>query len=329
MNDLHHSLYEDLAADLHRPLAAPAAAIFDHHMHLGEVRATRVYHECALAYGLEHALGIATLDQSRLMRRAFGDFFLFCGWPAVRDVELTPTIVDKCIREIEAQREAGFVALKFKIVPDNEGRAPRVWLDNPTLKPLFTRAEELGFTVQAHIAQPDAWFRKFYFNGEAGQKEHYFHQVEYLLDAHPGLTYVGVHMGGHPEDLDYLQKLIDDYPHFHLDTSATKWTIRELSRQHDRAREFFISNADRILFGSDLVVHNGVSPTYYTSRFHVQRTMWETDFRGRSMIKDPDSEAAPVICGLDLPGEVLKNIYWGNAARILGLEGAGEAPASR
>jgi len=322
VNDFHHSLYEDLAGDLHRPLAAPSAPLFDHHMHLGDVRSTRVYHECAVSYGVKRALGIASLDQARQIQDEFGDFFLLCGWPPVRDVDLTPALVDACISEIEAQREAGFVALKFKIVPDREGRAPRVWLDDPMLKPLFTRAEELGFTVQAHIAQPDAWFRKFYFNGEAGEKSHYFHQVEYLLDAHPGLTYVGVHMGGHPENLDHLQKLMDAYPHFHVDTSATKWTIREISRQHERAREFFTRNADRILFGSDLVVQHGVSPTYYTSRFHVQRLMWETDYRGRSMIKDPDSETAPVIHGLDLPGEILRKIYWDNAARILGLPAA-------
>ncbi len=319
MSEFHHSLYEDLAGALDEPLSAPPSPLFDHHMHLGDARATQVYHECALGYGVERALGIATLERAREIRHAFGDFFLFCGWPPIRDVNLTAELIDKCVREIEQQRDEGFVALKFKIVPDREGRAPRVWLDDPMLKPLFDRAQELGLAVQAHIAQPDAWWRRFYVDGRAGHKGHYFHQVEYLLDAHPGLTYVGVHMGGHPENLAYLQQLIDTYPHFYVDTSATKWTIREISRQHERAREFFIRNAGRILFGSDLVVQAGVSPTYYTSRFHVQRMMWETPYNGRSMIRDPDSETEPVICGLDLPAKVLKHIYWENARRILDL----------
>ena len=174
--------------------------------------------------------------------------------------------------------------------------------------------------MQAHISQPNAWFEKYYTAERAGRKDDYFRQVEHILAAHPRLVYVGVHMGGYPEDLGYLQRLMDTYPNFNIDTSATKWAIRELSRRHDEAREFFIRNADRILFGTDLVVQKSISPTYYTSRFHVQRTMWETSEKTPSMIKDPDSETPPAIHGLGLPEETLRKIYWGNAKRMFRLE---------
>ncbi len=320
MARLHSSLYRELARELKTPPAKPPVAIFDHHMHLGDVAGTRDYVAAAGAYGITGALGIASIEQARSIRAAFGNYFEFCGWPPLRDVVLSAAYVDACIREIEEMRGEGFRALKFKIVPDRAGRKPLVWLDDPLLKPLFTRAEELGFVVQAHIAQPDVWFDKYYSNGEAGLKEHYFHQVEYLLDEHPGLTYVGVHMGGHPENLDYLDELMECYPHFHIDTSATKWTVRELSRQREKAREFFIRRADRILFGSDLVVHAGAEPSYYTSRFHVQRRMWESDYRGRSMIRDDDSDGVAMMHALDLPSDALEQIYRKNAARILSLE---------
>ncbi len=319
MTEFHRSLHEDLAAELARVPTAPLSPIFDHHMHLGDVGETRVYVEAAKAYGVTGALGIASIAQARQMKAAFGGFFEFCGWPPLRDVVLSASYVDACIREIDVMRAEGFKALKFKIVPDRNGRKPLVWLDDPPLKPLFTRAEKLGFVVQAHIAQPDVWFEKYYSNGEAGAKEHYFHQVEYLLNEHPGLTYVGVHMGGHPENLDYLDGLMERYPHFHIDTSATKWTVRELSRQRERAREFFIRRADRILFGSDLVVHKGAEPSYYTSRFHVQRKMWETDYRGRSMIRDDDSGGVATMHALGLPPDVLGKVYHENASRILNL----------
>lgn len=319
---LHSSLYEDLAAQLDTPMPPVPVGILDHHMHLGDAAATRAYVEAAKAYGVERVLGLAGLSQAREIRRAFGDFFRFCGWPPLRGAEVTPSFVDDCIGEIEKMREEGFVALKFKVVPGNDGSAPLLWLDDARLKPLFDRAAELGFCIQAHIAQPDAWFDRHYSDGRAGSKASYFRQVEYLLETYPETNYVGVHMGGWPEGLDYLEELMDRHANFHVDTSATKWTVRELSRRSDRAREFFIRNRKRILFGSDLVVQKSVSPSYYTSRFHVQRTMWETSARTRSMIKDPDSPVRPVINGLELPKDVLADIYWNNAVRVLSLETA-------
>jgi len=74
--------------------------------------------------------------------------------------------------------------------------------------------------------------------------------------------------------------------------------IREVSAQPEKARQFFIAWADRILLGSDLVVQRNIHPTYYTSRFHVQRQMWETDYRGQSMIRDPDADGEPILHGL-------------------------------
>lgn len=319
MNEIHHSLYEDLADELSEPISQPPVPIFDHHMHIGSVKATRHYVAAASAYGVKRALGLASVGQSKETTRAFGDFFLYCGWCRTRDVAYESLPVDAMIREIEEMAEAGFVALKFKIVPDVNGRAPEIWLDEPRLRPLFERAVDLGFCVQAHIAQPDVWFERDYDEELAGPKEHYFRQVEYLLEEFPGLAYVGIHMGGHPEDLDYLDELMERFGHFGVDTSATKWVVRELSAQAEKAREFFLRRADRIYFGSDLVVQEQVEDSYYTSRFHVQRTMWETDFRGRSMIKDPDHPSVPFLWGLDLPRETIEQIYWNNAARLLGI----------
>ncbi len=127
------------------------------------------------------------------------------------------------------------------------------------------------------------------------------------MRAHPALKVLSVHMGSSPEDLGYLARLMDEFPNYHIDTSATKWTVRELSLQAAAAREFFIAYADRICFGTDLVVQDGLPDTYYTSRFHVQRLMWETDYRGKSMIQDPDADGGLAqMRGLALPAEVLR-----------------------
>ncbi|MBN1844630.1 MAG: hypothetical protein JW810_03030, partial [Sedimentisphaerales bacterium] len=46
--------------------------------------------------------------------------------------------------------------------------------------------------------------------------------------------------------------------------------------------------------------------------------MWETDFDGTSMIRDPDGPAEGVrLRGLQLPDEVLDKLYRQNARRLL------------
>jgi hypothetical protein len=53
--------------------------------------------------------------------------------------------------------------------------------------------------------------------------------------------------------------------------------------------------------------------------------LWESSWEGRSPIADPDYTAAPgepatpLLHGLELPDEVLKQVYYGNARRLLRL----------
>jgi predicted TIM-barrel fold metal-dependent hydrolase len=195
-----------------------------------------------------------------------------------------------------------------------------VWLDDDRLRPLFEACAQRGILVQAHLAQPSRWWPDRYEPGRCGPKAIYLEQMERVLERTPGLPYLGAHFGGCPEEPGYVADLMAAHPGYHVDTSATKWVVRELSARRDEAREVFLRFPDRICFGSDLVVQEGVDFDYYTSRFHVQRTMWETGGRGLSMIADPDAPAGgPHLCGLDLPQTVLGKLYRENAARLLGL----------
>src|SRR5207237_911435 len=67
--------------------------------------------------------------------------------------------------------------------------------------------------------------------------------------------WIGAHMGGWPEDLAFLDGLLTRHANLYLDTSATKWVVRELGKQpRDRVRGFFLKWQGRLLFGSDSVV---------------------------------------------------------------------------
>jgi hypothetical protein len=113
-----------------------------------------------------------------------------------------------------------------------------------------------------------------------------------------------------------LQSLLDRHANLLLDSSATKWIVREVARTPERVRAFIIRNSERILFGSDVVVDDKLDFEHYASRYWCQRTMWETPDRGESPIEDPDAENPPRLAGLDLPVDVLARLYHENAERI-------------
>jgi hypothetical protein len=161
------------------------------------------------------------------------------------------------------------------------------------------------------------------------------------MGAYPGL-WLAAHMGGWPEDLDFLDGLLERHPGLVLDTSATKWMVREVSRHpRERVVRFLARWSGRILFGSDIVseeVHlvRKAGPTpgrvvadlasspgeafdLYASRYFALRTMWETAYEGESPIADPDLKmvdpsayddmSAPPLRGLSLPADMLRVLY--------------------
>ena len=74
-----------------------------------------------------------------------------------------------------------------------------------------------------HVADPDAWFRTVYADASKfGTKMDQYVGLEKMMDLFPDLTWIGAHMGGDPEHPEHLEELLEKYPHFHIDTSATQ-----------------------------------------------------------------------------------------------------------
>ena len=109
------------------------------------------------------------------------------------------------------------------------------------------------------------------------------------------------------------------HPNLNFDCSATRWMSREISARREEAREFFIRNQDRIVFGSDQVSNNERGFDFLASRFWVHRKLWETAYVGPSPIFDPDfpADKQPQIRGLALPDECLQKLYHDNAIKLL------------
>jgi len=122
-----------------------------------------------------------------------------------------------------------------------------------------------------------------------------------LMDEIPDLLIIGAHMGSLEADLEELGRTLDKYPNFYVEIGQRHtW----FGQQPNHARKFFIKYQDRILFGQD-----------------GTKTVAEYRLHFRFLETDDDliifSKNRPPVYGLNLPDEVLKKVYYGNAARLM------------
>ena len=140
------------------------------------------------------------------------------------------------------------------------------------------------------------------------------------MERHPNVVFQIPHFGAQPEihRLPNLARWLDKYSNIVLDTASSRWMARELSKDPEKAREFLIQYADRILFGTDLSTNRG-DHTYYAGRYDAQRILWETKTRDAPLpFEDADTKdtGGTFVNGLDLPLKVLRKLYWENAIKL-------------
>src|SRR5690606_1866944 len=303
------------------PPTKVAIPLIDVHTHAFPDRPTHELVEAAELYQVERLVALASLEQSVEVQSQFphmvlpGPMLDFTHWQDPDRFAATNIAVVR-----EAAR-AGAPLIKLWFAPRFQDRVP-MKLDDARLDPIFEEIGRQKLAVLVHVPDPGIWSAKYYTDtARYGTKADQYPPLEYRLERHPEIVFISAHMGGDPEHLDHLAELMDRYPNYHVDTSATKWIVRELGRKPAEARDFFQAYADRILFGSDQVVFRAedAEPHRYRMRYWIHRAFWETDIRAPSPLPDGDAEGEPQLNGLDLPVPVLEKVYRENALRLLRL----------
>ena len=124
-----------------------------------------------------------------------------------------------------------------------------------------------------------------------------------LFRNHPRTTFINAHMGWYANDLDRLGELMEEFPNMYVGIAAI---IAELGRQPRRAKSFFITFQDRILFGKD-----SWQPSEFPTYFRVLETADEYFPYHKKY------HAFWAMYGMDLPDSVLRKVYCENAMKIL------------
>lgn len=332
----------------------PPAPIIDVHSHINGPAAAAIYKRAARLYGVQQTWSMTQLEQAPAIRDLFGDSIQFIAVPNFMGKDRRHDHGRGFIERIEKFHALGCRIVKFWAAPRgidygrDAGDPNLLRLDSPQRLEAMQVAHDLGMIFMVHVADPDTWFAAKYADASTyGTKLDQYRPLEALLDQFTQ-PWIAAHMGGWPENLDFLDLLLTHHSNLYLDTSATKWMVRELSR-HPRGRvvAFLTRWKGRILFGSDIVTsddHLAAAKSLanemtskassaddafdlYASRYWALRKLWETDHDGESPIADPDLAMvdskrfgpldAPRLVGKSLPCDLLKSLYHDAAATLL------------
>lgn len=278
------------------------------------------------------------IDEHRrfLLDRSPGRFVVFANidWqgagrtdqPATWDCN-QPEFAERVVERLRDARQRGACGVKiFKQLGlgyrNSDGTLIKI--DDPRFDPIWRACGELELPILIHVADPAAFFAPIdqynerweelrrhpewsFFGAGWPAREDVLLALIRVVERHPKTVFIGAHLAGNAEDLRTVGGWLDKYPNLNVEIAAR---IAELGRQPYTARKFFISYADRILFGTDgprsrerLYPHWRMLETWdeffpYADEPFPPQGLWNID-------------------GLGLPDDVLRKVYYENACRVI------------
>jgi predicted TIM-barrel fold metal-dependent hydrolase len=235
-----------------------------------------------------------------------------------------PNFGELMVRQIDdsvARGARGLKVLKELGLGVRDSSGKLITIDDPRLDPAWEECGRLGIPVFIHVADPEAFFHPIDARNERYEELHehpdwsfYGPQFPSLQDLmaqrdrmfakHPHTTFVALHFGSWPENLDFVDQTLQKFPNVMIETGAREG---ELGRQPRRTRELFLKYPDRIMFGTD----EGAGAAMYENYFR-----WlETEDEYFPYAQYP-AQGRWMIYGLGLPDDVLEKVYHRNAERL-------------
>ncbi|HJN08810.1 MAG TPA: amidohydrolase family protein [Pirellulaceae bacterium] len=303
--------------------------VVDVHAHLRSVTAeerVKVMDAVGVAIVIDSPLGIPTeLSYGRFQKKYPDRFLTFANVNFSERFEETfpANVIGKLRADVNSMDVAGISEVIDKgsgvyghaLMAEPRGK---VHIDDDRMMAIWRAAARLKLPILLHVGEPIWFYEPIDENHEFLQwqsnsfrwnlsgtgvpsRDKMMERRAHVMDNVPELVVIGAHMGHLEDDLARLGELLDKYPNFHVEMGVRHVY---LDLQPNTARRFHIKYQDRILFGQD----GALTVQQYRRYFRFL----ETD---DDQITIRSNE--PKIYGLNLPDDVLRKIYYGNAARLM------------
>jgi len=278
------------------------------------------------------------------MQRIMGDrmrTFINFPWRRLHQ----PGFIDEQVKLLAQAKADGVVGVKiFKALGLNlrDPQGKLVPPDAPILAPLFEACGRLGLILAWHVADPVAFFEPVtsaneryaelsiaeswsFYGKDYPSHDELIAARDRVIKRHPKTTFLLIHMANYPEDLSYVDKLLDEHSNVYVDTAAR---LPEFGRHPAKeVRAFFIKHQDRILFGSDFIasMRGGMQLGSVSEekpeipdgvRFYERHWRYfETE--GAAIEHPTPIQGDWKVNPIKLPKEVLEKLYIKNAERLI------------
>ncbi|MES2123704.1 MAG: amidohydrolase family protein [Gemmatimonadota bacterium] len=234
--------------------------------------------------------------------------------------------------QLEADVKAGAVGvgeiMKGFGMSSRRSDGSRLHLDDPELDIVWETAARLKIPVFIHTGDPAEFWAPLDFHNERWLEQAIYPERRYqdstrypafeelmaerdrMLRKHPNTIWVLAHLGWHAQDLARLGRMFDAMPNLYAEVGAV---LYDIGRQPRSAHDFFVKYQDRLLFGKD---------SYQPDEYPYYWRVFETNDDYFDYYRD--YHAFWKLYGIGLPDPVLRQLYYGNALRIIpGIARAG------
>jgi predicted TIM-barrel fold metal-dependent hydrolase len=265
-----------------------------------------------------------------------GRFVVFTepAWSKAADPDYSRVQAD-LIEDAHRRGAKGLKVLKTLglYLRENVTTGKLVRIDDRRFDSMWDAVGSFNMPVAIHSSDPEAFFLPVDRFNERWEELHAhpdwsFHGKDFptnrelqearrnVMRRHPRTQFVCLHVAD-SENLQYVSECLDSHPNMHVEIAAR---IGELGRQPRASYQFIDKYQDRVMFGTDAIPGGQDTPQQV-----FNDRLYEIYFRFLES-KDEYFDYAPAavppqgrwrIYGLGLSDQVLRKVYFENAARLL------------
>lgn len=295
----------------------PSKPVIDTHLHFWNEKLIPLFFKWSSHYFSDN-LSVVSMMEPELIKKLPADYrerIIIAQFLTTKNIGLYNS--KELIKQIDQAYADGVEVFKLWLAPrfldGNKLPGPFNLLDE-RLDSVFSRLEDLKYTISAHISDPDLWYL-FHYQDKAkyGSKLEHIQRFLTITEKYHKIKFFATHFACWPENLKELDSILEKHPRLYINTGSTRWMIRELSKQRNETVKFISKYQDRIIFGSDLhVTKEPIDPLYFSTRYWSHRAFWETNIETKLPFNDSDAPFGIRFKGLDLPKQILEKMYYKN-----------------